>query len=220
MSIFEELNKLYEEVIELDTSYMLRNDGKLISCKDLAIHPYINKLSTSTKNIKAAYDFLLAKDELSNYKCFYKYSTNLEVKELLDSLINSKIEYKNLENILIRLNFLTNQEFCRVRTSEKYFSTLSNSDIYFRRSSYGFNWFNLIWAIVNNNKNIINSITVYTEEKVKGYDEFYRCHGRELNHLPVKDFLTLPRSPVIENITNNNKATITLKEELEFDFYE
>lgn len=219
MSIFEELNKLYE-VIELDTPYMLRNDGKLISCKDLVIHPYINKLPTSTKNIKAAYDFLLANDELSNYKWFYKYSNNLEVKELLSSLLNNKIEYKNLENILIRLNFLTNQEFCRVRTSGKYFGILSNSDIYFRISSYGFNWFNLIWTTVNNNKNTLNSITICTDEKAKGYDEYYRCHGIELDHLSIKDFLTLPGSPIIENIINNDKATITLKEELEFDFYE
>ena len=58
---FEELSQLYESVLELDTPYMLRNDGQLISCKELLIHPYINILPSGAKSKTAAYKLIMVK---------------------------------------------------------------------------------------------------------------------------------------------------------------
>ncbi len=212
---FDVLNKLYESVLELDTPYMLRRDGELISCKDLMIHPYINILPTSAKNKKAAYQFLLDNGEQENYEWFLKYSTNEEVKALLKNLLADKIKDGDLENALNKLRYETNQEFCRVRTSGKFLSSRSNREIYFRISSFGFNWFDLIWQVVHDNKNMISGVTVCTDEKAKGYDEPYTYRGVELIRLPVDEFLTLPGNPIIETMTDENRAITKISEALE-----
>jgi len=203
-------------VLELDTPYMLRNDGKLISCKELMIHPYINKLPTSAKNRKAAYDFLIANGELNNYEWFLKYSNNTEVKKLLTELIANKIAEKDLDSILDKLSFETNQEFCRVRTSGKFLSTTTGREIYFRISSIGINWFDNIWQILNDNKALVDYVSICTDAKAKNYDVYYKYRGIELNKLPIEDFLTLPGKPIIEKLEeNDNKALPEIYEELD-----
>lgn len=212
---FDTLSSLYESVLELDTPYMLRRDGKLISCKELMIHPYVNTIPTSARNKAAAYKFLLDNGELENYEWFLKYSVSEDVKAILTALLANKIKETELEDTLNKLRYETNQEFCRVRTSGKFLSNLSNKEIYFRISSYGFNWFNLIWQIVYDNRNLLSRVTICTDEKSKGRDECYTYRGTTLNRLPVEEFLTLPGNPIIEQNIDVNKATTSLSESLE-----
>ena len=212
---FDVLTKLYESMLEVDTPYMLRRDGNLISCKELMIHPYINTIPTSAKNKTAAYKFLLDNGERDNYEWFLKYSQNDQVKKVLTTLLAGKVKDADLEATLSKLRYETNQEFCRVRTSGKFLGNPYNREIYFRISSFGFNWFDLIWQVVHDNKKSISSVTVCTDEKSKGRDECYTYRGVELSRLPTEEFLTLPGNPVVEKVSDENKATTVLSEELE-----
>jgi hypothetical protein len=213
---FDTLSKLYESVLELDTPYMLRRDGKLISCKDILMHPYIEVLPARAKDKVAAYKFLLNNGALADYQWFLEHSQNDGIKPLLKSLIDQTINTLELDTVLNKLRYETNQEFCRVRTSGKFLGSSTNKEIYFRISSAGgFNWFNLIWQIVYDNKTLLSYVTVCTDEKSLGCDKFYTYRGTELSRLPVEEFLTLPGNPVIEQSIDPNKATTSLTESFE-----
>lgn len=213
---FDKLSKLYGAILELDTPYMLRRDGELISCKDILIHPYIEVLPARVKDKGAAYKFLLNNGALTDYQWFLEHSQNDKIKLLLKSLLDQTINISELDTVLNKLRYETNQEFCRVRTSGKFLGSSTNKEIYFRISSAGsFNWFNLIWQIVYDNKQLLSYITVCTDEKSLGYDKFYTYRGTELNRLPVEEFLTLPGNPIIERAVDINKATTSLSESLE-----
>ena len=213
---FGELNSLYEAVLELDTPYMLRRDGEIISCKDILMHPYIEVLPARAKDKGAAYKFLLNNGALADYQWFLEHSQNAGIKPLLKSLITQTINTSELDTILNKLRYETNQEFCRVRTSGKFLGNRSNKEIYFRISSAGtFNWFNLIWQVVYDNKNILSHVTVCTDEKSLGCDKFYTYRGIALNHLPVEEFITLPGNPVVEHCIDINVATTPLSESFE-----
>ena len=69
---------------------------------------------------------------------FYDNSLNEETKKLIENFDRTK-------ETIERLWYLTNQEFCRVRTSNyRYKTGGDNGEIYFRISSENFNWFDLI----------------------------------------------------------------------------
>ena len=125
-----------------------------------------------------------------------------EVKK--DFNINSSIFYTDkIENIysdIELINNLTNQEFCRIRTSDMFLGGNSN-DIYFRISSIGFNWFNLIWDIIN--KFNIDTITIVKDYIGQDKEEFYKIKGQVIDHISKNNFLTLPGNPIIENIDKN-----------------
>ena len=103
------------------------------------------------------------------------------------------------------LNDLTNQEFCRVRTSNykvKYGG--DNGQIYFRISSVGFNWFDLIWNVVNKFSKDIKEVTVIKDKQTFGGKEFDYYY----NHLPTDEFLTLKGNSIIESIDSNTKDNL------------
>ncbi|MBO7078964.1 MAG: hypothetical protein J6W64_04040 [Bacilli bacterium] len=142
------------EDLEKTTPYMLRNDGAFLTCGD--IHPYIKM--QYKQPFDETYKALLTNYEFLDW--FYYNTTNNEVKDLICKFLTlceqtpNIIELKDkfgitnslilgddsLEKITNRLNDLTNQEFCRARTSNfKYKYGGDNGEIYFRISSKNFN---------------------------------------------------------------------------------
>lgn len=180
------------KMLDITTPYMLRRDGRLIKCGET--HPYI-KMSqadsdeTNLKTLESHPEFLY---------WFEQYCIDDSTAQLINEFeniddINEKYELMNL------LNDLTNQEFCRVRTSnykDKFGG--DNGEIYFRISSNGFNWFDLIWNVVNNYQNQIKNVTVINDKQSKGGKEFDYYY----DHIPVNDFLTLKGDINLENCNN------------------
>lgn len=194
---------LHEDIKMLDitTPYMLRKDGRLIRCGE--IHPYIKMSQTASDetNLKT----LEEHPEFLNW--FESHVLDASTAQLIDEFeksidINEKYELMDL------LNDITNQEFCRVRTSNykvKYGG--DNGEIYFRISSRGFNWFNLIWDIVNKYQKQIKNVTIVNDKQSTGGKEFDYYY----DHIPVDEFLTLKGSLVIENYSGKTSKVKNLK---------
>ena len=90
--------------LDITTPYMLRNDGELLKCGDY--HPYIK--SYRKESLEETIKYL--KNHNSFLKWFYENTLNEEVKNIISNL-------KFTQEEIDRLWYLTNQEFCRVRTS-------------------------------------------------------------------------------------------------------
>ena len=185
-------------IISPMTPYMLRNDGVLLECGSL--HPYVN--ISSNQSFEDSYE--IAKENPRNIKWFINNTNQDEVKKLGEKLLKDDLTEEEFN----RLNDLTNQEFCRVRTSNfKVRFGGDNGEIYFRISSKDFNWFDLIWKVVMDNKNVIKNVTVVKDTQSLGGKEFnyYLVDGKKLDHLDVEEFLTLKGNPIIESKEDNEK---------------
>ena len=108
-------------------------------------------------------------------------------------LISEELFLKELELINDNLN----QEFLRARYSSPY-NASSSKDIYFRIGSVGFNWFGVIWDFVYRNRTEIESVTIGTDYQ-SGRDVYTYVHdGKQMNHIPTDEFLTLNGDPIFE----------------------
>ena len=178
------------ESAELDvtTPYMLRNDGELLKCGDY--HPYIK--SYRNESLEETKKYLsLHKNFL---KWFYDNTLNEEVKNILSNL-------KFTQEEIDRLWYLTNQEFCRVRTSNyRYKTGGDNGGIYFRISSENFNWFELIWNVCVKFIHSIDYITIMKDPQTFGKQfDYIKIKDAKINKLPIKDFIELDGEPLVEN---------------------
>lgn len=180
------------ENLPATTPFMLRDDGVLLKCGD--IHPYIfmsvkSSLNTNLKTLNNHLDFL---------EWFYKNTLQKDVKTLID-------KYKQTKDtsLLSELNTLTNNEFCRVRTSNyKVPYGGNNGRIYFRISSNnGFNWFDAIYNTILKYDNL-DYVTVVKDAQafkdVRDFD-YYKIGGKEINRMPIEEFLTLLGNPILES---------------------
>ena len=110
---------------------------------------------------------------------------------------------KSCEVAWKELNSRLNQEFLRVRMSGKYWQGLGK-DIYFRISSFDFNWFDIIWKIIHDNQNQLSSITISADPqagKTIGH-EVYIISGKPVDHMGIDEFLELPGNPLVEDMEN------------------
>lgn len=99
-----------------------------------------------------------------------------------------------------KLNELINQEFLRFRVGGYMTPKKGSEDeIYFRISSKGFNWFDLIWALLYNNQDIVSKVTITKDEQSLKTAETIKIKGDILFHYPIKDFLELPGHPIVED---------------------
>ena len=180
------------ENLPATTPFMLRDDGVLLKCGD--IHPYIfmsvkYSLNTNLKTLNNHLDFL---------EWFYKNTLQKDVKTLIDKYKQTKDD-----SLLSELNTLTNNEFCRVRTSNyKVPYGGNNGQIYFRISSNnGFNWFDAIYNTVLKYDNLDYVTVVKDAQAFKGVRDFdyYKIGGKEINQMPIEEFLTSPGNPILEN---------------------
>ena len=215
LNLFEGLN--------VASPYMLRNDGKVFTCG--SHHPYV-KTNLSLNN-KFAIRILFEREK-DTLIWFYKHTqdtdTQLNIVTLIESVKLNK-EYYNLrdedfdcylavvdssdatilsntfdvETIFELLNQKTNQEFCRFRTSDKYLGG-STQNIFFRISSHGFNWFDLIWKFVYENKSWITHVTIAGDVRSGKEEHYYVHNGVVINELPIEEFITLSGNPIFETI--------------------
>lgn len=105
-------------------------------------------------------------------------------------------------NTLAELNDAVNDYYLRIRLGGIYNSDGQSGDAYFRISSEGFNWFNLIWKLVYDNRDYIKFVTVVRDNqsgKSSGYDDYYTIGGKEVYQMPVDEFLTLKGNPILES---------------------
>lgn len=111
------------------------------------------------------------------------------------------------------LNYRVNQEFCRVRTSDMYsdFGGTNDGCIYFRISSNRFNWFDLIWQLVYDNRKDYESVTIVRDEDTK---HPYKINGELIDHYPIKDFITLKGRPVVERKMKRTRYYLQLDESI------
>ena len=212
---------LKESSLKRANPYMLRNDGKLIDCYPL--RPYINYYSNYSA--ESAIEDTFSTNHIDFVKWFYDNTavstTKRDIKLLLKSLLNTdifsvdkariqalNIDLSGVDSLCDKFDIIalykavndeTNQEFLRVRTSSLKFGGTSNS-IYFRVSSTDFNWFNIIWEFVYNNRNFIDKVTICTDAQSRGGSiQFYKHNGNVINEMPTQEFITLSGNPVIES---------------------
>ena len=117
-----------------------------------------------------------------------------------------------LRELFRELNNLTNQEFLRMRTGGEYWEE-DSEEIYFRISSSDFNWFNIIWNLIYDNRNWIENITIESDKQA-GKDigkNFYVINGKAIDHMPIEDFINLRGNPVIEDLDDSDERIIKLK---------
>lgn len=211
-----------EEDLNKATPYMLRNDGDLQDVSPL--HPYIKYgHETVERALKA-----LADTRLRSLEWFYQNTQSQDTKQLIGSVVAYLIDTgkigpsrgefcgdlvdvyhpkdEDIAGFVEELAANTNQEFCRIRTSNLLFRGNSD-DIYFRISSIRFNWFDLIWSLVYKYRNNIGTVTVCKDSNTFGgkYDP-YKVGGVALDHLSTTEFLTLSGNPVVEDLQSETEA--------------
>ena len=175
--------------LDITTPYMLRNDGELLKCGD--IHPYIK--SYRKESLEETLKYLDLHKSFLDW--FYNNSLNKETKDLIEN-------FDRTEETVERLWYLTNQEFCRVRTSNyRYKTGGDNGEIYFRISSENFNWFDLIWNVCVKYANSIDYITIMKDPQTFGKQfDYIKIGGEEMNKYPLKDFIELEGEPLVESL--------------------
>lgn len=108
-----------------------------------------------------------------------------------------------LEELFTEINFVVNQEFLRFRLSGPIAYIGNYNDIYFRVSSFDFDWFPYIWNVVNESRNMIDTVTIMYDKQsgkvVGSSDKYYVLGGKTIKKLTTDEFLTLKGNPVVEN---------------------
>lgn len=185
-----------EPMLKPNTPYMLRDDGKLLECG--SVHPYIEmfKEASYEKNLNE----LLNRH--SGFLDWFRENTKREDTASLVSKFESLEDKTNEEakSLFEELSRKTDEEFCRVRTSNiKYAYGGDNGEIYFRIPvDSKVNWFDSIWKTVAENAPSIDYVTVVKDGPIVGKKQEYCSVGNEkLSHMPIDDFLTIEGNPTL-----------------------
>lgn len=223
--------KVINEVVE--NAYMIRNDGKTFK---MLQHVYGSK--EEIEETLAASEWLygstaksttkkLVIDLLSTWGYFLNPNNDIVenillaiserpyrflTKEFINS-ISDHIRDGAIRDDINALNDLVvdelNQEFLRVRYGGMYNSSVGNHEMVFRVSSIGFNWFNIIFKFVCENKTRIDSVTVVKDEESTGFEDVYSHAGHKMYKMPIEEFIMLPGNPIVESF--NKDSTVVEK---------
>lgn len=167
--------------LEIGTPYMLRNDGVLLDCGKL--HP-----TTSTFQKKDLQKFIDKGFEYHLIDWFIESTKNKSTKDKLIELKRCKDPDK-VRKLVDELTALTNQEFCRVRMSNIRWWGFTR-DIYFRITSVGFDWSDLIWKVVYEYRDQIESVTICQEVNSFAVEKvYYLSDGTPIDKLPTEEFI-------------------------------
>ena len=169
--------KTKQDILNLLAAYAINND-----CVDVSTFA----------------EYLIDKSYL-NLKIRFIQSISYELEKTMEHIMtniqNGNIDEDILNHIVIDD---LNQEFCRVRAGGKYDSDSSLGDIYFRTSSTGFNWFDIIWQFVYDRRNEISTVTIVRDKESTGKENIY-C-----DKMPIDDFITLSGHPYIESVNRRD----------------
>ncbi|MBO7696668.1 MAG: hypothetical protein J6T10_28910 [Methanobrevibacter sp.] len=172
--------KTKQDIVNLIALYAVNND-----CVDV---------STFEEYLEEDGDYLVI-----NLSFIESISDKLEetMEYYIDNAPNGNIDENTLNKIVMDD---LNQEFCRVRAGGVYDSDGSLGDLYFRTSSSGFNWFDVIWDFVYKlyKQNKVSTVTIVRDKESTGEDKVY------YNRMPVEEFITLSGHPYIESVDRRN----------------
>ena len=97
-----------------------------------------------------------------------------------------------------------NQEFLRLRTAGLYNTNdynYSSNELCFRIGSVYYNWFDVIWKVVYENRDRFATVTIVTDEQAGRPFKFYIHDGKVMNKFPVEEFILLSGNPVFEKLS-------------------
>lgn len=107
-----------------------------------------------------------------------------------------------------KLIIKTNSDFARVRLGGRYYSNLlGKQDIYFRLGDTVHNWYDKIWAVVYENKNILETVTIEIEDDYCARKiHTAKIKGKVISKMPIDEFLTISGRPVVEELDELDDA--------------
>lgn len=136
------------------------------------------------------------------------------ISDLLEAEYITNIT-SDIDDLASLINYELNQEFLRARYGGMYNTASNSREMVFRISSIGFNWFNIIYEFVYNNKSLIDSVTIVRDEESTGISDYYYKHGNKIfNKLPIDEFITINGNPIVEKFSRlqNNRYYDLLSE--------
>jgi len=206
-------------------AYMIRNDGKVF---DMIQHVYGSPLEveetlaaaewlysatrhSSTKdlilNFISTWGYQQNPDEMTIVNSIhseidkrpYRFLSHEFIDSIADKLDESRVvaEIEDLNDLVV--NEL-NQEFLRARYGGMYNSFAGSKELVFRVSSAGFNWFNIIFQFVYDNKNRVDCVTIVHDEEATGSEDVYTHNGEKIEKMPINDFIMMSGNPIIEEL--------------------
>ena len=217
------------EFLDPNIPYMLRNDGKLFEVEnklqkgDIIFHPYLldkKMFPYNTLKLNDIQYYVFYGYGLDALDWYYTHTNDEQAKQEIDLILSALVHNDSYnrsrvvdlfniddnfslwpDEIVLRyknLNDAFNQEFCRVRFSGKYRQE-HDSSIWFRISSVRFNWFNLIWKVVYDYRNTIDSVNICVDLQSREEESFYKINGKIIEDFPVDEFIMLKGNPVVES---------------------
>ena len=214
--------KIVEELLESLKSgpLMIRRDGKVFTDLPNNMHPYgtdgpdyaldycewlyHSTANDSTKNliIKFLSQYCYAEEcDLSElFELNATVGATNFVKEVEDKLDKKTIfGFNDYQKTWTELDTALNQEFLRTRYGGGYNGgdTGIFNEIVFRVSSTGFNWFDVIYVFVTDNKRDIGFVTIAHDRETRDDDSPYMHKGKPFSQMPVEEFLTISGNPDI-----------------------
>ena len=187
-------------------------------------HTQYSKVKQDCLDFIAAYGDFMCTSDIAFGK---EESTGEERKDYLLSLIH-RVPYRFLSEDFVKsldpaqlsnlvdiddynrlVNEELNQEFLRARYGGMYNSQNFSKEMVFRVSSKGFNWFDIIWEFVYDNRNSIDCVTIVRDEESTGKSDVYSYRGEKFSAMPIDEFINLSGRPVVESIKKKHPYVLS-----------
>ncbi len=110
---------------------------------------------------------------------------------------------EDVETLNLAVNSALNNEFTRVRAGGEVNSDASLGELYFRISSTGYNWFDIIWQFVYNRQRSVDTVTIKRDEEATGESTYYRHGNKIFDKMPVEEFIMMKGRPVVESMNED-----------------
>lgn len=181
------------EYILMNAEWLYNNTKNSSTKTDIILLLAIYAVNNDCVDVSTFVQYVIKNDYLQISVKFLESIYN-ELERAIDSAISS--DYHNEEYYNKKIVDDLNQEFCRVRAGGVYDSDGNLGDLYFRTSSSGFNWFDVIWEFVYKlyKQNKVSTVTIVRDKESTNEDKVY------YNRMPVEEFITLSGHPYIESI--------------------
>ena len=197
-------------VLECWMSLLVEDTLMWDSTKEETIQQIVDKV----KSLPYHFLYPLSVSELINiHNEMCEYNNIDEYYEFIDSV------HLNLDVISDTIKKSLNQQFCRVRYGGQYMSSTTNSELWFRISSTGYNWANVIYIFTSDHYKSLGVSSIYIcrdYESDNGEDEdkpeyFYKAKDGVLYYnMPISEYLKEEHehSPVFSS-TNLNRGVLS-----------
>lgn len=216
MNIFESVKK--------NSAYMLRSDGEYFLVN---IHPQLLSFYEIASN---SYDlddlrrtlFWITDNKETDLHWIYTHTNDAQTKQYILDVVSfgaqllkqdvpefninysssdaTEYDLSYVKTLVYLIQLQLNQEFCKVRLSDKYRQVhYPKADVYFRITSINLDWYDILWKFIFDNKSYIDTVTIETDAEAKGNEKLYSYQGTKIDHMNINDFLTIEHAPIIES---------------------